>query len=82
MKLPYQNELYEPRNENGIIKFCDTSDTCRKNYRRGNCALFVGTMAAHRNLSSHVNLKMGKRETLEQIMLASQLMFVLDLPQN
>ena len=67
--------------ENGIFKFCDTSDTSGKNYRRGICALFEGTMAAYRNPSSHANLETEKREALEQIMLASQLMFVLDKPQ-
>lgn len=67
--------------ENGIFKFCDTSDISGKNYRRGICALFEGTMAAYRNPSAHGNLKTEKREALEQIMLASQLMFVLDKPQ-
>lgn len=66
--------------ENGIFKFCDTSDTSGKNYRRGVCLLFEGTMAAYRNPSAHENLKTEKREALEQIMLASQLMYVLDLP--
>lgn len=65
--------------EKGIFKFCDTSDTSGKNYRRGICALFEGTMTAYRNPSAHENLKTEKREALEQIMLASQLMFVLDL---
>ncbi len=67
--------------ENGVFKFCDTSTTSGKDYRRGIQALFEGTMAAYRNPSAHANLQYDKREAMEQIMLASQLMFVLDKPQ-
>ena len=64
--------------DNGVFKFCDTSNTSGKNYRRGIQSLFEGTMAAYRNPSAHANLQYDRREALEQIMLASQLMFVLD----
>lgn len=67
--------------ENGVFKFCDTSDISGKNYRRGICLLFEGIIAAYRNPSAHANLEVEKREALEQIMLTSQLMFVLDKPQ-
>lgn len=67
--------------ENGVFKFCDTSTTSGKDYRRGIQALFEGTMAAYRNPSAHANLQYDKREAMEQIMLASQLMFVLDKQQ-
>lgn len=66
--------------DNGVFKFCDTSTTSGKNYRRGIQSLFEGTMAAYRNPSAHANLQYDRRESLEQIMLASQLMFVLDKP--
>ena len=66
--------------DNGVFKFCDTSNTSGKNYRRGIQSLFEGTMAAYRNPSAHANLQYDRREALEQIMLASQLMFVLDKP--
>lgn len=66
--------------DNGVFKFCDTSTTSGKNYRRGIQSLFEGTMAAYRNPSAHANLQYDRREALEQIMLASQLMFVLDKP--
>ena len=66
--------------DNGVFKFCDTSTTSGKNYRRGIQSLFEGTMAAYRNPSAHANLQYDRREVLEQIMLASQLMFVLDKP--
>ena len=64
--------------DNGVFKFCDTSTTSGKNYRRGIQSLFEGTMAAYRNPSAHANLQYDRREALEQIMLASQLMFVLE----
>ena len=67
--------------ENGAFKFCDTSTSSGKDYRRGIQSLFEGTMAAYRNPSAHANLQFDKREAMEQIMLASQLMFVLDKPQ-
>lgn len=67
--------------ENGAFKFCDTSTASGKDYRRGVQALFEGTMAAYRNPSAHENLPLTKRESLEQIMLASQLMYILDKPQ-
>lgn len=67
--------------ENGAFRFCDVLTTSGKNYRRGVQSLFEGTMAAYRNPSTHANLQNDKRKAMEQIMLASQLMFVLDKPQ-
>lgn len=67
--------------ENGAFKFCDTSTTSGKDYRRGIQSLFEGAMAAYRNPAAHANLQYDKREAMEQIMLASQLIFVLDKPQ-
>ena len=67
--------------ENGAFKFCDTTTTSDKDYRRGIYSLFEGIMAAYRNPAAHANLQYEKREAMEQIMLASQLMYVLDKPQ-
>lgn len=67
--------------ENGAFKFCDTTTTSGRNYRRGIHSLFEGIMAAYRNPAAHANLQYEKREAMEQIMLASQLMYVLDKPQ-
>ena len=67
--------------ENGVFKFCDTTTTSGKDYRRGIHSLFEGIMAAYRNPAAHANLQYEKREAMEQIMLASQLMYVLDKPQ-
>lgn len=66
--------------DNGAFKFCDTATASGNNYRRGIQSLFEGTMAAYRNPSAHANLQFDRREASEQIMLASQLLFVLDKP--
>ena len=67
--------------ENGAFKFCDTTTASGRDYRRGIHSLFEGIMAAYRNPAAHANLQYEKREAIEQIMLASQLMYVLDKPQ-
>ena len=64
--------------ENGALKFCDTTTTSGRDYRRGIQSLFEGIVAAYRNPAAHANLQYEKREAMEQIMLASQLMYVLD----
>lgn len=67
--------------DNGLFNFCDTSTISGKDYRRGVKLLFEGIFAAYRNPASHANLPCTKREAIEQITLASQLMFILDKPQ-
>lgn len=67
--------------ENGAFKFCDTTTASGRDYRRGIQSLFEGIVAAYRNPAAHANLQYEKREAMEQIMLASQLMYVLDKPQ-
>lgn len=64
--------------ENGAYQFVDLSTVSGKDYRRGIHSLFEGIFAAYRNPSAHENLSCTKRESIEQIMLASQLMYVLD----
>lgn len=64
--------------ENGAYQFADLSTTSGKDYRRGIYSLFEGVFATYRNPSAHENLPCTKREAMEQIMLASQLMYVLD----
>lgn len=63
--------------ENGAYHFADTSTTSGKDYRRGIQSLFEGMFAAYRNPSAHENIEYSRREAEEQIMLASQLMYVL-----
>lgn len=64
--------------ENGAYHFADLSTASGRDYRRGIHSIFEGTFAAYRNPSAHENLLCTKREAMEQIMLASQLMYVLD----
>lgn len=64
--------------DNSVFDFCDTSTVSGKDYRRGIKSLLEGTFAAYRNPAAHANLPCTKREAVEQIMLASQLMHILD----
>ncbi len=64
--------------EHGAYQFTDLSTVSGRDYRKGIQSLFEGTFSAYRNPSSHRNLPCTKRESIEQIMLASQLMYVLD----
>lgn len=67
--------------ENGAFHFCDTSTVSGKDYRKGIQQLFEGTISAYRNPSAHANLDIDRRSAMEQIVLASQLMYVLDSKQ-
>lgn len=64
--------------ENGAYHFSDLSTVSGRDYRKGIQSLFEGIFFAYRNPSAHKNLPRTKRESIEQIMLASQLMYVLD----
>lgn len=64
--------------ENGLYGAEKTATVSERNYSKGMRMLFEGIIAAYRNPSAHANIKIEKREALERIMLASQLMFMLD----
>ncbi len=64
--------------ENGVYHFSDLSTVSGRDYHRGIQFLFEGIFAAYRNPSAHTNLPYTRREAIEQIMLASQLMYILD----
>ena len=64
--------------ENGAYHFADLSTVSGRDYRKGIQSLFEGIFFAYRNPSAHKNLPCTKRESIEWIMLASQLMYVLD----
>lgn len=64
--------------ENGAYHFADLSTVSGRDYRRGIQSLFEGIFAAYRNPSAHANLPYTRREAIEQIMLTSQLMYILD----
>lgn len=65
--------------ENGVLKFGDAATQSGKDFRRGVQQLFEGTIAAYRNPSAHANLDINRRMAIEQIVLASQLMYILDI---
>ena len=48
--------------ENGTFKFCDTTTTSGRDYRRGIQSLFEGIMAAYRNPAAHANPQGGSFE--------------------
>lgn len=64
--------------DSGAYNFCDTSTQSGKDYRKGIKLLFEGAMSAYRNPSSHENKVLAKEEAFGQIVVASQLMKVLD----
>lgn len=64
--------------ENGVYHFSDLSTVSGRDYRKGVQFLFDGIFAAYRNPSAHSNLPCTRREAIEQITLASQLMYILD----
>lgn len=64
--------------ENGALKLADYSTESGKNYTRGVKAIFEGAFAAYRNPQMHGNIPYTRRESFEQIVLASQMMYVLD----
>lgn len=64
--------------ETGAYHFVDTSTTSGKDYRKGIHHLFEGIFFAYRNPNAHQNRIYTKRQAIEQIILASQLMYVLD----
>lgn len=68
--------------DNGVYLFCDTSTQSWRDYRKGVKLLFEGARSAYRNPSSHENKALSKADAFEQIMLASQLMKVLDNNKN
>ena len=67
--------------ENGIFNFCDVSTTSGRDFRVGIHDIAKGTVEAYRNPSAHGNINYSKREAFEQIVLASQIMYILDKPQ-
>lgn len=63
--------------ENGLHKFCDTTDISGRNYRKGVQQIFEGAFSAYRNPAMHQNLPCTQREAFERITLASQMMYIL-----
>lgn len=65
--------------EDGVFQFCDASTESGRSYRSGVLALTEGLMTAYRNSSTPENVQLERHEAIEQIMIASRLMYVLDM---
>lgn len=63
--------------DNGVHKFCDTSEKSGENFRKGIQFIFEGAFSAFRNPNMHQNLPCSQREAFERITLASQMMYIL-----
>ncbi|WP_165253092.1 TIGR02391 family protein [Adlercreutzia sp. ZJ304] len=64
--------------ERGAYRVADDTTPSGKSYCRGIKLLFDGFLASYRNPSCHGNREFSKREAVEQIVLASQLMYALE----
>ena len=64
-------------NDENVYMF-DRQTQSGKNYFDGIKSLFDNVFKAYRNPTAHRNIKINKREASERIMLASQLLYVLD----
>ena len=64
--------------ENGALNVADSSTESGKNYIRGTKLIFEGAFAAYRNPEMHGNIPYTRRASYEQIVLASQMMYILD----
>lgn len=64
--------------ENGVYSISECRTPSEKSFSRGVKLLFEGFLASYRNPSFHGNRNIPKHEAIEQIILSSQLMFILD----
>ena len=77
----------EPKNASDIMNALLSDDTLYafdettvsgKDYRKGIRMLFEAAFCAYRNPASHRNISASKRESLERIVLSSQLLYILE----
>lgn len=64
--------------ENGVYSISECQTPSEKSFSRGVKLLFEGFLASYRNPSFHGNRNIPKHEAIEQVILSSQLMFILD----
>lgn len=65
-----------------VLQFTDSSTTSLKNIQEGYEKIFPGIIQAIRNPNAHSNIKMEKADAARKIMIASDLMFMLDIALN
>lgn len=73
-----KNMMYNSFKEN-LLKFTDSSTTSLKNIQEGYEKIFPGVIQAMRNPNAHSNTRMEKADAARKIMIASDLMFMLDI---
>ena len=73
-----KNMIYNSFKEN-LLKFTDSSTTSLKNIQEGYENIFPGVIQAMRNPNAHSNNIMEKADAARKIMIASDLMFMLDI---
>ncbi len=62
-----------------VLQFTDSSTTSLKNIQEGYEKIFPGVIQAMRNPNAHSNTRMEKADAARKIMIASDLMFMLDI---
>ena len=62
-----------------VLQFTDSSTTSLKNIQEGYERIFPGVIQAMRNPNAHSNTRMEKADAARKIMIASDLMFMLDI---
>lgn len=73
-----KNMIYNSFKEN-LLKFTDSSTTSLKNIQEGYEKILPGVIQAMRNPNAHSNTRMEKADAARKIMIASDLMFMLDI---
>ncbi len=74
--------LYNTFSTLKVLQFTDSSTTSLKNIQEGYEKIFPGIIQAIRNPNAHSNIKMEKADAARKIMIASDLMFMLDIALN
>lgn len=70
--------MYNTFSNQKILQFTDSSTTSLKNIQEGYEKIFPGVIQAMRNPHAHQNSEMKKSEAARKLMIASDLMYMLD----
>ena len=70
--------MYNTFSTSKVLKFTDSSTTSLKNIQEGYEKIFPGVIQAMRNPNAHQNSTMGKDDAVRKLMIASDLMYMLD----
>lgn len=73
-----KNMMYNTFSTLKILQFTDSSTTSLKDIQEGYEKIFPGVIQAMRNPNAHQNSTMGKDDAVRKLMIASDLMYMLD----